>query len=182
MLVGLQDPKFLNGREAARDQAMMNIGLYFSHDWTCDGPVSRDTYRDWVKELAAQIEGYVGAVDEEAARALGQMIPTRGEYPRFYIFNPLGEIRTDAADLPYTSAGPLHVMDLTTTIPSQHITLDGQSYLRVLAEVVPSVGYKVFEIRPGPGQVFSEAVTVKGNELENSVYRVTVDGRGASRA
>ena len=47
------------GRVAARDQAMMNIGLYFNHDWTCDGPVSRDTYRDWAKELAAQIEGYV---------------------------------------------------------------------------------------------------------------------------
>ena len=82
------------------------------------------------------------------------MIPTRGEHPRFYVFNPLGEVRTDAADLPYTGAGPIHAIDLTTgqETPSQRITLDGQSYLRVLAADVPSVGYKVFEIRRGPGR------------------------------
>ncbi len=181
VLVSLQNPKFMAGREAARDQAMMNMGLYFNHDWTGDGPVSRDTFRDWAKGLAAQIEGYVGTLGGDAAAALGQMIPTRGDHPRFYVFNPLGEVRTDAADLPYTSAGPIHAIDLATgqETPSQRITLDGQSYLRVLAADVPSVGYKVFEIRPGPGQTFPEAVTVKGNELENSVYRVTVDGRGA---
>ena len=181
VLVSLQNPKFMAGREVARDQAMMNIGLYFNHDWTCDGPVSRDAYRDWAKQLATQIEGYVGTLSDDAATALGQMIPTRGEHARFYVFNPLGEVRTDAADLPYSGGGPIHAIDLATgqETPSQRISLDGQSYLRVLATDVPSVGYKVFEIRPGPGQKFPETVTGKGNELENSFYRITVDGRGA---
>ena len=181
VLVSLQNPKFMAGREAARDQAMMNMGLYFNHDWTGDGRISRDTLRDWAKGLAAQIEGYVGTLGGDASAALGQMIPTRGEHPRFYVFNPLGEARTDAADLPYTAAGPIHAIDLATgqETPSQRITIDGQPYLRVLAADVPSVGYKVFEIRPGPGQPFPEAATVRDNELENSVYRITVDGRGA---
>jgi alpha-mannosidase len=181
VLVSLRNPSFMARHEAARDQAMMNIGLYFNHDWTCDGPVSRDTYRDWAKEMAAQIEGYVDTLNDDALDALGQMIPARGEHTRFYVFNPLGEVRTDAADFPYRGAGPIHAVDLATgqEAPSQRITLDGQSYLRVLAADVPSVGYKIFEIRPGPGQTFPEAVSVKGNELENSYYRVTVDGRGA---
>ena len=177
VLVNLQDPKFMAGREAARELAQMNMGLYFNHDWTGDGPVSRDTLRDWAKELAAQIESYVRTLDGDAAAALGRMIRTRGEHPRFYVFNPLGEARTDAADFRYPGSDPIQVIDLATgqEAPSQRITIDGQPYLRVLAADVPSVGYKVFEIRPGPGQPFPDAATVRDNEMENSVYRVTVD-------
>ena len=63
--------------------------------------------------------------------------------------------------------------------PSQRVLIDGKHYLRVLAADVPSVGYKVFEIRPGLRQSFPNAASVTGNEIENSVYRLTVDGRGA---
>lgn len=181
VLVSLQEPKFMAGREAAREQALLNMGLYFNHDWTGDGRISRATLRDWAQGLAAQIEDYVGTLGGDAAAALGRMIPARGEHPRFYVFNPLGEARTDAADLPDTRPGPSHAIDLATgqEAPSQRITLDGQPCLRVLAADVPSVGYKVFEIRPGPGQPFPEAALVRDNTLENSIYRVAVDGRGA---
>jgi alpha-mannosidase len=42
-------------------------------------------------------------------------------------------------------------MDVATSqeVPSQIVTVDGQTYLRILASEVPSVGYKVFEIRRG---------------------------------
>lgn len=82
VLVSLKNPKFMAGREAARDQAMMHMGLYFNHDWTGDGRISRDTLRDWAKGLAVQIEGYVGTLGGDASAALGRMIPpaanTRG--------------------------------------------------------------------------------------------------------
>ena len=159
----------------------MNIGLYFNHDWTGDGPVSRDTYRDWAKGLAAQIESYVDTLHDDAAKALGGMIRASGSQSRFYVFNPLGWARTDVADFPYDGPGPMHVVDLATgqETPSQRVLIDGKHYLRVLAADVPSVGYKVFEIRPGLRQSFPNAASVTGNEIENSVYRLTVDGRGA---
>ncbi|MGA2031342.1 MAG: hypothetical protein ABSG68_03730 [Thermoguttaceae bacterium] len=181
VLVSLKEPKFMLGHEAARDQAMMNMGLYFNHDWTGDGPVRRDTFRDWAKGVAAQIESYVGALHDDAATALGQMIRTSGTRPRFYVFNPLGWTRTDAADFACAGSGSIHVVDLLTgqEVPSQRITIDGKPHLRVLAADVPSVGYKVFEIRPGAGQPFPNAATITGNQVENSVYALTVDGRGA---
>ena len=181
VLVSLQDPQFMTAREAARDQAMLNIGLYFNHDWTGDGPVSRETLRDWAKSLAAQIEAYVGDLERDAAAALGERIGTGGSQARFFVFNPLSWKRTEAADLPSPDAGPVHVIDLATgqQTPVQRVTRDGQPYLRVLAVDVPSVGYKVFEVRPGQGKDFPDAAIARDGELENSVYRLTIDGRGA---
>jgi alpha-mannosidase len=56
---------------------------------------------------------------------------------------------------------------------------DGKRWLRILAGNVPSVGYKVFEIREGAGQSFSSEINVNGGEVENQFYKVKVDGRGA---
>ena len=46
------DPNFMNGRLAERDHALMNLGLYWEHCWTADGPVGRDARRDWQRRLA----------------------------------------------------------------------------------------------------------------------------------
>ena len=37
--VSLQRTNFMHGREAARDLAFNDLGLYWEHDWTADGPV-----------------------------------------------------------------------------------------------------------------------------------------------
>ena len=62
---------------------------------------------------------------------------------------------------------------------SQIVTVDGQQRLRILAEAVPSVGYKVFEVHSGAGQAFSNAATVSGSTIENDLYRITLADRGA---
>jgi len=96
-------------------------------------------------------------------------------------FNPLSWIRTDVADLPWSDTEPVHFVDLSSgrETPSQRVTVDGQRCLRVLARDVPPVGYKVFEIRPGPGEKYADAASVMGNVIENSFYRITVAERGA---
>jgi len=72
-------------------------------------------------------------------------------------------------------------VDLTSdeVVPSQIVTNRGARFLRVLATDVPPVGYRVFEIRSGPGRGFSDAATLRGDVLENPRYRITVSGRGA---
>ncbi len=180
-LVSLQDPNFLAGRTDARDQAWMNLGLYWEHDWTADGQVSRDARASWQRRIAGEIESYVDSLQTDAAQALGRMIRKSGSHPRFYAFNPLSWTRTDIADFPYTDTASVHVIDLSTGLeaPSQIVTVAGQRFLRVLARDVPPVGYKVFEIRPGAGNNFSQAATVSGNVIENAFYRLTVADRGA---
>jgi alpha-mannosidase len=182
-LVSLEDPDFMDGRQAGRDQAWMNLGLYWEHDWTADGSVSREARRDWQRRLAGEIKDYVDPLHADAARALGGMIQKSGNSLRFYAFNPLSWTRTDLADLPYDGTTPVHVVDVSSgqQVPSQLVTLDGQPYLRVLAQDVPAIGYKVFEVRLGVGQSFPGAPTADAGSglLENDWYRLTVSSRGA---
>ena len=146
-LVSLKRPSFMETRRDARDQAFMNMGLYFNHDWTADGTVvRREQLRDWAKGLATQIESYVDTLQTDAIVALGGFIGQGANGSRFFVFNPLSWTRTDLADLPYTPPGPVHVIDLASgeETPSQRGTIRGQPCLRVLATNVPSVGYTYF--------------------------------------
>ena len=52
-LVVAKVPTFLNGRQAARDKAMIDYGLYFEHDWTADGAISKSARAAWWRILRA---------------------------------------------------------------------------------------------------------------------------------
>lgn len=194
-LVSLHDPTFMPGRAAEREQAWMNLGLFWEHDWTADGElVSRGERAAWQRRLAAQIEGYVEALHRDAVSALSRQIGGGPGTTRFFVFNALGWAHTDVADLPWpdpprpglralrwASTNAVHVVDLTSgeVVPSQVLTNNGTRFLRVLASNVPPVGYKVFEVRSGAGREFSQAATVEDGVLENRFHRITLRGRGA---
>ncbi len=186
-LVSLKRPDFLKGREAARDQAFMNLGLFWEHNWTSDGPVSRVARAEWGRKLAGEIESYVDRLEADSAYALGSLIRKRGTHPRFYVFNPLSWTRTDVADLPYDGPPQVRVIDLESgaEAPSQLVTLDwrtyakGRRHLRILAREVPPMGYRVFEIRPGEARSQPVAAEVRDHFVENSRYRLSLASRGA---
>ncbi|MGH7346879.1 MAG: Calx-beta domain-containing protein, partial [Candidatus Rokuibacteriota bacterium] len=183
-LVSFANPAFMDGRDAARDQAFMNLGLYFEHDFENGGPRVPGSARiAWQRQVATQIEQYVNTLLIDATSALGARIQKTGPEPRFFVFNPLSWERSDVADLPYGGALPVHVVDLTTgaEVPAQVVTVEGVRYVRIEAPAIPSVGYKVFEVRPGNGQVFSGAPTANASTgiMENEFYRITVSPRGA---
>jgi alpha-mannosidase len=180
-LVSLRSPSFMTGRETARDQAFMNLGVYWEHDWTADGPVGRQTRADWQRGLAEEIEDYVDTLYNDAVMALGGLIQKSGDNTRFCVFNPLSWVRTDFADYPFTNAVTVHVVDLSTNleVPSQRVSVDSEHRLRILAPDIPPAGYKVFEIRSGAGTTLPNAASVNGGVIENDRYKVTVAERGA---
>ncbi|HVF49574.1 MAG TPA: DUF4214 domain-containing protein [Pyrinomonadaceae bacterium] len=180
-LISLKNPAFMDTRRQARELAWMNLGLYWEHAWTADGPVTRNARAAWQRRIAGEIAAYVNSLQADAAPALGGMIRKSGANTRFYVFNPLGWTRTDFADLPSADTNPVHVIDLSTgqETPSQVVSLEGVRHLRVQAKDVPSVGYKVYELRAGAGAQFAPAATVQGNVLENDFYRLNVAERGA---
>jgi alpha-mannosidase len=196
-LVALARPEFLEGRQAARDQAWMNLGLYWEHDWTSGDSqwITPATRARWQKKVAAQIEAYVDSLHGDAAFALGDLIEKHGSAERFYAFNPTSWPRTDFADLPYDGdkhqlAWPVHVVDLTTgkEVPAQIVKIrplvfagTGRQHLRILAKDVPPLGYKVFEIRSGKGseEELPPAAVAAGGVMENGLYRIEVAERGA---
>jgi alpha-mannosidase len=113
---------------------------------------------------------------------LGQLIRGADGRHRYFVFNPLGWGRTDVADLPYPGNGPVHVVRVGSgdEVPSQPVEDPaGRPVLRILASDIPPVGYAVFEIRHGPGQRFSDAATIEGQQIENEFYRLRVAGNGA---
>ncbi len=179
-LVSLKNPSFMRDRVAERDQAWMNLGLFWEHDWTADGAV-REQRPAWQRKIAKQITGFVDSLAKDSAAALGAMIPNPGTFKRFYAFNQLSWTRTDFADIPYTETDPMYVVDISTGLetPSQIVTIDGQRHLRALASDIPPVGYKVFELRPGATGSFSDAASVSGNVIENAFYRLTIGSNGA---
>ncbi|HVN78741.1 MAG TPA: glycoside hydrolase [Terriglobia bacterium] len=184
-LVSLKNPKFMNGRETERDLAFMNMGLYFNHDWTADrNVVWKDALGHWARRLAGQVESYVDKLQSEASFALGNLIQKSDQNTRFYVFNPLSWERTDVADFPYSEPAPLQVIDLATgqETPSQIVTVGShQQYVRVLAQKVPSVGFKVFEIRPGQGHPFVDSISANAGKgsLSNEFYSLLVGANGA---
>ncbi len=181
-MVSLQDPLFMRGREEARQKAWLDLGLYWEHCWTADGPASRTARAQWQRKIAAEIEAYVEALYEDARVAFGRMILRKsGPNTRFYVFNPLSWPRSDIADFLYSGPERVHVVDLSTEeeSPSQIVLKDGTRYLRIFAEDVPSLGYKVYEIVQGAEPTRYGSPTVSGNTLENGFYKVTVANNGA---
>ncbi len=180
-LVGTQDAQFMRGRESAGEAAWVDLGMYYDHDWTADGPITRDARAAWQRERAAGIETYVNTLYDEAKAALGAMIAGTSANPQVFVFNALGWIRTGEADIPYSGSEDVRVVDSSNGMetPSQLVQVGGSTYLRIWAEDVPSIGYKTFEIIPGAGTPAAGGPTAAGDVLENNRYRVQVGTNGA---
>jgi len=89
-LVSLKQPDFMRRHGTAGAEAWMNLALYWEHNWTADSPViPREEIAAWHRRLADNIEGYVHALNADAARTLGALIRRDGERPRFFVFNSL---------------------------------------------------------------------------------------------
>ena len=182
-LVILEAPAHFDGLRSARDQAWMDLGLFWEHNWGMVGPPSGLTNERiaWQTRLASEIETYVSNLYALAQARLGASIARTGDAERFYAFNPLSWTRSDYADFPYSGGGPVHVFDLAVNAetPCELVQVNGIQTLRIVAENVPALGYKVFEVREGSGQTFENAASVNGNVLENARYRITIAERGA---
>ncbi len=181
-IVGLHDPARLHGREAARDQAFMDLGLYWEHDFTADGPVPRSARAAWQEQMADTVASYVDDLQAASSAGLAALIPQAAGSTRCFVFNPLGWVRTDAADLRYDGPEDIHVHDVSAgaDVPHQFITLAGVRYLRLLARELPPVGYKVYELRSGSGSAPRDpAATFEKRVLENARVKVALEGDGA---
>lgn len=188
-VVTLRVPSFMNGREAQRDQAWMDLGLFWEHNFGMAGFAATDARVieriAWQNRLPDEVDAYVGGLHADAAGALADLIPSGVGAPRFFVFNPLSWPRDDHVDLPYDGSDQIDVADVETnsSVPFQIAQVDRVRVLRVWCQGVPSVGYRVYEIRDGVGPSFAPAATVDatvdGGVLESAAHRITIADRGA---
>ena len=184
-LVSLKTPAFAHRLTPARNLAWESFGLYWEHNWTADGPVKQPVRAAWQNKIQRQISGYVDSLFLLSARTLGGLLkkaePSGAAAARFYVFNPLNWSRSDIADLEYTVAYPVRIIDVSTKkeVVSQSVTKGGKRFLRIFAENIPSVGYKIFEIRSGVPASLPLAATVSGETIRTARYRIRLSPSGA---
>jgi alpha-mannosidase len=172
-LVSLKDKNFMNETLTARDKAWESFGMYWEHNWTADGPISRNERADWQIATQENLTTYVDTLQNLSIKKIGSYLK-RDNNPSYFVFNPLSWNRNEIADLEYNGAYPVKVMDKVTgkEVASQLITKNGKQFLRILAQNIPSVGYKVFVIKKGAPKVKSMAATIQDEYVSNDFYKL----------
>lgn len=181
-IVALKDKKFATDLNDQREKAWIACGLYFEHDWTADGPITRKQRAEWQRKIANQLSSYVDHLYELSLSRLGDLISKSDKTKEsFFVFNPLSWTRTDFSDCPYTGSQAIVVVDKTTAkeVPFQLISKKDKKYLRVWASDIPSLGYKVFEIKEIPNAPKVElAASINDGVIENTFYKIKFTAQG----
>lgn len=172
-LVSLVDKNFMNETLKARDKAWESFGTYWEHNWTADGPVSRKARANWQIEKQENLTTYVDTLFNLSVKRLGKKIKA-DEIPSFFVFNPLSWNRNDVADIEFNATYPVKVIDKETgaAVASQFVQKNGKQYLRISAQNIPSVGYKVFQIKKGEPKAAPLAAKVQNEFITNQFYKI----------
>jgi alpha-mannosidase len=182
-LVAMKDNEFAKELSEKREKAWLACGLYFEHDWTSDGSwITRKQRADWERKIAGQLSSYVDTLFNLSLSRLGELIAKPGKATEaFFVFNPLSWTRSDYSDYQYSGPSDIKVIDRITSqeVPFQLIMKKNVKYLRILAKEIPSLGYKVFEIKNGVSSVkFDQAAVVSDTIIENSRYKIIFTRQG----
>lgn len=183
-LAWLKNPNFMDSRREDAKIAFRDIGLFWQHSWTNDGHFSAAVRADWARAQKTNVSKYVNNLEKDALSAISGAIPKSGNV-NYFVFNPLSYSRTDIVDIPVDPTG-VTAIDLTTgqAVPSQAVTINGTKALRIVASDIPSLGYKIYEIKSGSpfaGQSSLSADASTGT-LSSSRYSIKVAGDGSIRS
>ncbi|MGI4790862.1 MAG: alpha-mannosidase, partial [Janthinobacterium lividum] len=116
--------------------------------------------------------------------AVAQHLDTRAVGVPLAVYNPLDQPRTDAveATVALTQAAPhIRVLDMTTgaEVPSQILSHDGLSVKIVFIAHAPSVGCRVYDVRPSQTpSALKTGLSAAANTLESRRYKVAVSASG----
>jgi alpha-mannosidase len=179
-LVSMKDSGFANNLKNMRKIAWLSLGIYYEHNWTADGPVSRDERASWQRRIQSQLTTYVDSLHTLSQQKLGTYIKNNNNNTRFYVFNPLSWQRTDVCDFPYTGPTNVRIVDTHTNqeVPSQFMIREGKMCIRILAADIPSIGYKVYEIQPRQARSLPQAASYAKRVFENDIYKLIITNQG----
>lgn len=120
--------------------------------------------------------------------AIAQLLDTRTQGVPLIVYNPLDQPRTDTVEATVTlpqAATAVRVYETTTgqEIPSQVLSRNGRSVTVLFQASVPSVGCRVYDVRPSPTAcALQTGLSVTKDGLENDRYRVAVNEAGDIRS
>lgn len=139
----------------------------------------RENYIDAAKRYKIAKELGDNQLTESLTKIEGRINTSAVKGQPVIVFNPLSWDRTDIVKVKLPDGNPAEysVYDMNgREIPSQ-IVNNGVLSREILfvASGVPSLGYRVYDLRPGKSNVNSADLMVNDTTLENHFYKVTVD-------
>jgi alpha-mannosidase len=178
------DPKFWDDRQMARDQAHMNLGLYWEHDWTADSSEELRSKRGrWQRKLSDQISSYVDELHDAGLQSVADRIPTKRNSHRFVVFNSLGwtrdgKVKLDIGGLPELEKGVgWSAIDVASGEPLAILSRTDDS-LSIKVTSIPPVGYKVIELIRGKPAIELGACA-DTHVLENEFLKLSISDSGS---
>ena len=140
--------------------------------------VDQNNEQHW--RFALDCQDLVTTTQESAvATLLGAM--TLSETDSIVVFNPLSWTRTDLVRVPVSEtlfAEDFSLIDAVTFINVPYQKDAATSEILFIAENIPSIGFKRFDIVHSAAPTPSTSLNVGSNFVENSRFRIEVDGKG----
>ena len=127
-----------------------------------------------LKQFANVLTSSVGAVSRD--------LDTRVKGTPLVIFNPLAYPVSDVIEvslnLPDKTRNVSVYDENGKQVPSQIITNDNGNITLLVEASLPSLGYAVYDVRNGGRERANDALSADENQIENSVYKITLDKNG----
>ncbi len=118
-----------------------------------------------------------------ASGAVARVLDTRAQGKSVVVYNPLSIPREDIveANLSFPSRPAyIRVYDKAgTEVPAQILSYEGGILKFIFAATVSSLSYEVYDARASADPSgFISSLKVSNNHIENSIYKVVIDGNG----
>jgi alpha-mannosidase len=135
----------------------------------------------WNDELLAQNQ--FATVTEQATAAVVSALDTQAQGTPVAVYNPLAQEREDPveASIPFFGPSPRSLTAYDPKgqpVPTQILARNRGTIRILFLARVPSVGYAIYDVRPGATEPPPSALRVSDHELENGRYRVTLNADG----
>jgi len=179
-LVEWQEPHASTPWQEILAGGFTDLFKFYEHDWLVARPIPLSYLVENRKARAQHMDEAVSAVDATATASARSLFQTPTDEDRFVVFNPLGFVRSDIADVPVTDPGPWIVTDVVSRaqVPCQNVARHGAFFIQLLASDVPSLGWRTYRLARGTPLALADAAVVRGNQVENQRYRVALGPRG----
>ncbi len=161
-------------------QLWQDLILYAEHTYTSWGGYSRPNSEQTVRQIEAK-HFYVTDARQQAywvsQDSMSRLLDQIGvEPPALVVFNSLGHARDALVETDLDTG--MELVDLADGKPVGIETVsmgDGYRHVRFLAEHVPALGYRVYQLKASTVGEPPAGVPTTADSIENDFYRITVD-------
>jgi alpha-mannosidase len=163
------------------DEAWIRFLWHSFHDDITGTSIPSAYHFSWNDEILSLNQ--FASVLSSGVGGICQALDTQTDGIPVVVYNPLGMTRRDIVEaaLLYEAAPPAYVQvfDGGAEVPSQVLSRDDHSITVAFSAEVPSVGFKVYDVRPSSQPCTLETgLSISNTTLENALYRVTINQAG----